>query len=206
MRFIRFSIACTTLVSLCLASATVHAQSTLYVDDDAAPGGNGNTWNTAFQYLQDALAAASASGGTVTEIRVAAGTYKPDQGQDQTPGDREATFQLLDGLALKGSYAGIGAPDPNARDIEAHETILSGDLAGNDGPDFTNNAENSYHLIKTTTADTVEMYVTVVPTIPKMTPITTAYAETSIIARQSSIRIRRTPMKMTSVMPVIIAR
>lgn len=41
----------------------------LHVDDDAAPGGDGLSWSSAFRYLQDALAAAA--GGGVTEIRVA---------------------------------------------------------------------------------------------------------------------------------------
>ncbi|MCH8819532.1 MAG: TonB C-terminal domain-containing protein, partial [Acidobacteria bacterium] len=38
--------------------------------------------------------------------------------------------------------------DPDARDIELYETILSGDLLGNDGPDFKNNEENSYHVVR----------------------------------------------------------
>jgi hypothetical protein len=64
------------------------------------------------------------------------------------PVARAATFQLLDGVALRGGYAGIGAPDPDARDIALYETILSGDLAGNDGPgDFENNEENSYNVV-----------------------------------------------------------
>ncbi|MHC4614236.1 MAG: choice-of-anchor Q domain-containing protein, partial [Planctomycetota bacterium] len=37
--------------------------------------------------------------------------------------------------------------DPDARDVELYETILSGDLAGNDGPGlFDNNDENSLHV------------------------------------------------------------
>ena len=63
------------------------------------------------------------------------GTYKPDQDEAGSimPGGRAATFQLINGLALMGGFAGIGAPDPDERGIELHETILSGDLAGNDG-------------------------------------------------------------------------
>ncbi len=116
---------------------------TYYVDDDAHPGGNGRSWATAFNRLQDALAIAR----PCSEIRVAEGIYKPDQGSGQITGDRAATFQLKYRVTLKGSYAGFGQPDPNARDIEARETILSGDLLGNDGPDFANNGENSYHVV-----------------------------------------------------------
>jgi len=46
---------------------------TIYVDDDAQLGGNGQIWGTAYHYLQDALAAAS-SGDL---IWVAQGIYKP---------------------------------------------------------------------------------------------------------------------------------
>lgn len=43
-----------------------------------------------------------------------------------------ATFQLLDGVAIRGGYAGVGATDPDERDIQSFETILSGDLLDND--------------------------------------------------------------------------
>jgi predicted outer membrane repeat protein len=39
------------------------------------------------------------------------------------------------------------------RDIEAYETILSGDLSGNDGPDFANNGDNSYHVANCSNTD-----------------------------------------------------
>jgi predicted outer membrane repeat protein len=116
----------------------------LYVDDDAAGANNGSSWADAYNYLQDALAVAYYSSH---EIRVAQGIYKPDRGASITPGDREATFQLINGVALKGGYAGSGEPDPNARDIDLYETILTGDLAGDDGPEFANNGDNSYHVV-----------------------------------------------------------
>jgi Right handed beta helix region/Chlamydia polymorphic membrane protein (Chlamydia_PMP) repeat len=128
---------------------------TIYVDQNATgPAQDGSTWCTAYVYLQDALSAAAASGGTVNEIRVADGTYKPDQGASQTPGDREATFQLLNGVTIAGGYAGCGATAPNDRDLAAYETILRGDLAGNDTDvpvadllDEPTRAENSYHVV-----------------------------------------------------------
>ena len=52
-----------------------------YVDDDAPAGGDGKTWATAYRYLQDALAEAYDTNHVITEIRVAKGTYKPDQGR-----------------------------------------------------------------------------------------------------------------------------
>jgi len=118
---------------------------TIYVDDDAPLGGDGLSWETAYRFLQDALANAVAG----TEIRVGQGVYKPDQDEagGVTPGDRTATFQLLGGVALMGGYAGTDAPDPDERDIARYETILSGDLLGDDAPDFQNNDENSYHVL-----------------------------------------------------------
>lgn len=135
-----------------LAPKSLSAQSVLYVDDDAPAGGDGLTWTTAHQYLQDALAAAAASGGGVPEIRVAQGTYKPDQGAGQTPGSRTATFNPTRVNELKGGYAGLGQPDPDARDIGAFKTILSGDLNGDDQTGGTN-AENSYNIFTIASGD-----------------------------------------------------
>ena len=131
----------------------------IYVDDNTAGTNDGSNWENAYVYLQDALADANSAEKPV-EIRVAQGIYKPDQGAVQTPGDREATFRLINGVTLIGGYAGLGEPDPNARDVELYETILSGDLNGDDvlvdvvdvdDPwDFLyepTRAENSYNIV-----------------------------------------------------------
>jgi len=122
----------------------------LYVDADAHGANNGSSWADAFKRLQDALAAANG-----TEIRVAQGAYRPDRGTGITPGDRQATFHLKNGVAIKGGYAGFGTPHPDARDIEVYETILSGDIAGNDvdvnDPEELawepTHSENSYRVV-----------------------------------------------------------
>lgn len=121
----------------------------LYVDDDAPRGGDGMSWETAFRFLRDALTYAAEPEHDVSDIRVAQGAYRPDR-DDSTPdgtGERAVTFSLADGLALVGGYAGLGAEDPDARNVELYETILTGDLAADDGPDFINNDENSYHVV-----------------------------------------------------------
>jgi predicted outer membrane repeat protein len=105
----------------------------IYVDDDARGANTGTSWANAYQCLQDALKV-SISGN---EIRVAQGTYKPDQGMGVTLGDRQARFYLKDGVTLQGGYAGLGASDPDERDWNRYPTILSGDLLGNDVPDVT---------------------------------------------------------------------
>jgi hypothetical protein len=126
---------------------TVTLVSLRYVDADATLGANnGMSWADAFIHLQDALDAARST-PSIAGIYVAQGTYRPDQGAGVTSGDRTATFDLINGVTITGGYAGYGEPDPNARDIDAYQTILSGDLSGDDQPDFVNNGENSYHVV-----------------------------------------------------------
>jgi hypothetical protein len=128
---------------LMIFAAAALPAGTIYVNDDANGLNDGSSWQNAFKFLQDALIVA-ASGD---EIRAAQGIYTPDKGAGITPGDRAVSFQLVNGVTLNGGYAGAGYPDPNTRDIELYETILSGDLNGDDGPDFLNNIENSYHVV-----------------------------------------------------------
>lgn len=145
-----------------MGGAAVHAGAIRFVDDDAALAGGGLSWDTAYRFLQDALADAEAAGGAVTEIRVAQGVYRPDQDEagNITPGDREASFHLLSGVALRGGFLGLSAgkgQDPDDRDLTLYATFLSGDLAGNDGPDFANNAENAYHVVIGSGTDTTAL-------------------------------------------------
>jgi hypothetical protein len=128
------------------------ATDVVYVDANATGFGDGTSWANAFNYLQDGLAEA-ATNPEATQVWVAAGTYKPDQGAGQMPGDRAASFHLINGVPIYGGFAGdefhVGQ-----RDLSANPTILSGDLNGDDGPgDFTSNGENSYHLVWAEGAD-----------------------------------------------------
>ncbi|UCG47267.1 MAG: hypothetical protein JSU94_17465 [Phycisphaerales bacterium] len=121
------------------------AGKTIYVDADAAGANNGSSWADACYYLQDALMFAVAG----DEIHVAQGIYRPDDFvlSDRPSLGREETFHLINGVAVKGGYAGLGEPDPDARDVKLYETILSGDLNGDDGPAFADNSENCYHVV-----------------------------------------------------------
>jgi len=117
-----------------------------FVDAGATAGANdGTSWADAYVALQDALDQAELYSGLV-EIWVAAGTYTPDQGMDQTPGNRYATFQFLDYVSTYGGFAGTET-ERHQRDWVANDTILSGDLDGDDKPGFVNNSENSYHVV-----------------------------------------------------------
>jgi hypothetical protein len=127
---------------------------TIYVDADASGANDGSSWADAYNYLQDALVYAS-SNPEVNEVWVAAGIYTPDKNSNNPggSGDRTETFRLIKGVSLYGGYAGFGASEPNERDVEGYETILSGDLNGDDGPSFANYDENSYHVVTGSATD-----------------------------------------------------
>ncbi|MCB0599283.1 MAG: right-handed parallel beta-helix repeat-containing protein, partial [Phaeodactylibacter sp.] len=115
-----------------------YAGNILYVNDDASGNNDGTSWTDAFTDLQDALAATSAC-SNVTEIWVAAGTYKPTTGMDRT-----SSFTMKNNLAIYGGFPGTPGQegDFNLRDWTANETILSGDIGTANAA-----ADNSYHVI-----------------------------------------------------------
>ncbi|MGA2498124.1 MAG: right-handed parallel beta-helix repeat-containing protein, partial [Tepidisphaeraceae bacterium] len=107
---------------------------TIYVSvNSPAPATNGPSWGTAYKDLQQALAVA-VSGDT---IKVGQGMYKSTSGTDRT-----ISFQLKTGVAIYGGYAGYGAANPDARNVTAYPTILSGDIGA-----VGNNTDNSYHVV-----------------------------------------------------------
>lgn len=119
-----------------VVSATAH-----HVDADATGADDGSSWIDAFTSLPYALGVALSG----DEIRVAQGTYRPNDGVFTTPefDVRELTFQLKTGVTVKGGYAGVnGAPIPGIRDIGLYKTILTGAIGE---PADTN---NSYHVVQ----------------------------------------------------------
>ncbi|MCP4607607.1 MAG: hypothetical protein GY845_02670 [Planctomycetes bacterium] len=150
------------LIALCLCSTAIGKM--IYVDTSAIGLNNGSSWTDAYNYLQDALADANTSEKPV-EILIAQGIYKPDQGAATNLGDRSATFQLINGVVMYGGYPGIEDLNSDTRNIELYETILSGDLEGNDTDvnspeDLIYNparADNSYQVV--TGSDTDETAV-----------------------------------------------
>ncbi len=117
-----------------------------HVDANATGNNDGSSWANAYVYLQDALVDANDAQKPV-EIHVAQGTYTPDCGNGYVRGDKQAKFLLKSGVTIKGGFAGVGADDPNAWDHQAYETVLSGDLSGNDERLLANFVENSDHVI-----------------------------------------------------------
>jgi hypothetical protein len=96
----------------------------------------GSTWGAPCA-LQTALS------NTVSgdEIWVANGIYTPTMGIT-----RNATFQMVAGTALYGGFA-MTETARDQRNWATHVVTLSGDLLGNDGANFTNCDDNSYHVI-----------------------------------------------------------
>jgi parallel beta-helix repeat protein len=115
----------------------------VYVDQDATSGANnGLSWDNAFLTLQDALHAAA---GNQNPVWVAEGTYLPMYDYGSAAGDRGKHFRMINGVAIYGGFDGTET-NLSQRDVENNETILSGDLNGDDGPDFANNSDNCYHV------------------------------------------------------------
>jgi hypothetical protein len=115
----------------------------LHVRADAAPGGSGASWANALVSLPQASCAAAGSGGSVQEVWVKAGTYKPDGGT----GDRAATFRPANNLAIYGGFAGSEVSRAQ-RNPAVNVTILSGDI-GIPG----NATDNSYHVVTASLKD-----------------------------------------------------
>jgi predicted outer membrane repeat protein len=133
------------------------AQQVIYVTESGS--GGGTAWSDAAD-LSSALSSATGSDVVV----IAAGTYQPSERLEA--GDpRTATFEVTgaqDGVKIYGGWSGTesfsGIADVEAqltsRDLQAHETVLSGDLGQNDDPDSdgdgfpdSGRADNAYHVL-----------------------------------------------------------
>ncbi|MBI3233438.1 MAG: hypothetical protein HYZ42_05260, partial [Bacteroidetes bacterium] len=101
------------------ATLVSNSSAVLYVDSSVAASGNGSSWAMAYKTLQEALRAAEAC-STVDSIRVAKGTYTPDNSKD-------SSFYLVNGVVLEGGYPTGGG----TRNINTNLAILDGKV-GND--------------------------------------------------------------------------
>jgi predicted outer membrane repeat protein len=113
----------------------------IFVNAAATGANDGSSWADAYVRLTDAIAAASPG----DQVWVAAGRYTPGPAPS-AGGSRDASFVLKNRVALYGGFAG-GETSLSQRDWTTNRTILSGDLTGNDGPQFTNRADNAYHVV-----------------------------------------------------------
>ncbi len=106
-----------------------------FVDDNAAAGGDGAAWSSAFRTLQEALSVANVPGMDTldVEILLAGGTYRASE-----TGDRFRTL-FVGGtdrdVTIRGGFAGLANPaSPDENDASRYESIITADLAGNDVP------------------------------------------------------------------------
>jgi predicted outer membrane repeat protein len=133
------------LVLVATLVVVAHAQTVLHVDQNAdQTPHDGSSWCRAYVGLTEALAVA----GPGTTIRVADGTYLPDETGLADP--RAATFTLRNGVTVEGGYAGCGAVAPDGRDLAAYSTVLSGER-GVSG----STADNCYHVVTGSSIDTL---------------------------------------------------
>ena len=114
----------------------------LYVRANATGAGNGLSWADAFPDLQQALSQSYRCAQNLTEIWVAAGTYKPT-----ATTDRAISFTLQDGVAIYGGFAGNETslsqrPTINPVAGQPSGSTLSGDIGA-----VGNAADNTYHVI-----------------------------------------------------------
>ncbi|MBX3359632.1 MAG: hypothetical protein KF745_14530 [Phycisphaeraceae bacterium] len=131
-------------ITVCIAAAALAGAAAragagvIYVRAGASGAGNGASWADAFTGVQAALDAAQAG----DQIWVAAGVYRPGV----SGGSRESSFLMKTGVALYGGFAGTEG-SLGQRDWRVNVTTLSGDLNGDDGPEFSNRADNAYHVV-----------------------------------------------------------
>jgi parallel beta-helix repeat protein len=112
----------------------------IYVDASKTSGYyDGTSWDNAYNSLQTALYYAE----NYSEIWVAAGTYKPTEGND-----RNISFHLKNDVTIYGGFAGTETLR-SERNWSTHITILSGDIGI-----VGNNTDNTYHVIYNYNANT----------------------------------------------------
>ncbi|MGR7813304.1 choice-of-anchor Q domain-containing protein [Lacinutrix undariae] len=130
---------------------TATFESPIYVNSSATGNNDGANWANAYTDLQDALQNAVTGG----QIWIAKGVYKPST-------SARNTYYVIDKEDLKiyGGFAGTEG-QLSERVLGTNETILSGDVQGNDAnvTDFYSNydnitrkTDNTYRIINVSTA------------------------------------------------------
>jgi hypothetical protein len=104
----------------------------LYVNANATGANNGTSWTDAFTDLQSAL---NSTCPGITEIWVAAGTYKPTSGTD-----RNISFVMKNNLAIYGGFNGTET-QLSQRNWRTNVTTLSGEIGA------AGNADNTFRVI-----------------------------------------------------------
>jgi len=128
----------------------------IHVDASASDGGDGQTWASAYRYLQDALEEArTLAPAERIEIWVAEGVYRPHLGGNPSGTLAYISFEMINNVSVYGGFEG-NEIDLSARDWQANPTVLSGDIDGNDtvngfglSENFSDLAgRNSLHVVR----------------------------------------------------------
>ncbi|MHA3788400.1 T9SS type A sorting domain-containing protein [Flavobacterium hauense] len=146
-----------TLLSSNVNAQTPNASGVLFVNQNVVGGTqSGNSWANALSEAADAFKAArllnDITPGTVTQIWVAGGTYKPkfrcDNLNSAIPSDRYNAFVMVPNVGVYGGFAGTETTLA-ARDlsITSNASVLSGDLNSDDGANFSNYGENAHWVV-----------------------------------------------------------
>lgn len=113
----------------------------IYVDATATGSDNGISWSNAYNNLYEALDIAQSN----EEVWIASGTYKPRTNR------RDVGFRPGNGVRVYGGFSGTET-QLTQRIYGANETILSGDLQGNDDAvvAYANatRSDNSYQVVQ----------------------------------------------------------
>jgi hypothetical protein len=124
------------VVSVSAASA----QTIIYVNANAAPGGNGTSWASALRTLQEGLAGAAIVAPQPSEIWVAQGTYRTTS--NTTP----FVFPSNGSVKLYGGFVS-GAFNLTDRNPDAHPTVITGDINGDTSLFGTGNADDAAEVM-----------------------------------------------------------
>jgi hypothetical protein len=127
------------LITACLGLRGYAA--VIYVNHAATGNNNGTSWTSAYTSLQTAITAAVSG----DQIWVAKGTYKPSSAYSLTNTSRYYHFEMKEGVAIYGGFAGTETTTADRTSFgveQTNETILSGDV-GTVG----NNNDNCTHVI-----------------------------------------------------------
>lgn len=95
------------------------------VDKDNLSGGDGASWDGAFNEAQFGVKVGEASSGDV--FFVAEGIYRPSLDSEEASADRGASFVIPEGVSLYGGFSGV-EDSLDERNYRENPTILTGDL------------------------------------------------------------------------------
>ena len=102
-------------IAVLVMGAPLAGGSVVFVDDDASPGGDGTSWDSAYRFLQDALTRAASE--DVSEIRVGPGVHRPDR-SEASPGGTGARADADDHVLAFGSLEAVDGADPQAMPVD----------------------------------------------------------------------------------------